>query len=226
MRYTKFTIQNYRAIAGPLEINIANRSLMPIIGINESGKTTILHAIFAFDSANDALNEDGRHLKDTINLYKTNPPPATVQAEIELSREELLVALEMLVETEDEAKSWAKGVRRKQFPDRILITRHIPSRDYTIDTPGLNHPTFGALLAAEIIGIAPYILFFDDFRDKIDENIEIKSDDGVGRVSGWLAIIERLFNRTDPQLSVFQLSGMEERQRKSVLAKVQRPPKR
>ena len=53
MKYNKFTIRNYRAIEGPMEINIKKNKLVPLIGTNESGKTTILQAIFAFDYAND-----------------------------------------------------------------------------------------------------------------------------------------------------------------------------
>jgi predicted ATP-dependent endonuclease of OLD family len=68
MRYLTFTIKNYRAITGPLEIDVNKKTLIPIIGINESGKTTILQAIFSFDYYNDEFNQEGRHLKDTTNL--------------------------------------------------------------------------------------------------------------------------------------------------------------
>src|SRR5262245_34603300 len=87
-------IENYRAITGPLVIQVNKPALTPIVGINESGKTTVLHALFAFDSFNDDLNEKGRHLKDTSNLYRTNAPPATVAAEIELPRANLEEAIE------------------------------------------------------------------------------------------------------------------------------------
>ncbi len=84
MRYTSFTIKNYRAITGPLTIDLNKKSLLPIIGINESGKTTILQAIFAFDSFNDTLN-DGLHLSNTSNLYLTSSPPPLIEAQIELN---------------------------------------------------------------------------------------------------------------------------------------------
>jgi hypothetical protein len=65
---------------------------MPIIGINECGKTTILHALFAFDELNDDLN-NGRHLRDTDNLYATSLKPAVVSAEVALSRKEFFGCL-------------------------------------------------------------------------------------------------------------------------------------
>ena len=81
MEYKRFWISNYRAINGPLEIDVAQSPLTPIIGINECGKTTILSALFAFDSFNDGLNE-GRHLKDTHNLYRTDKTSPKISAEI------------------------------------------------------------------------------------------------------------------------------------------------
>lgn len=73
MRYTKFTIENYKGIGGPLDVDLHKTSLMPIIGVNECGKTTILQAIFSFDYFNDSFNETIRHLEDVHNLYTTDP---------------------------------------------------------------------------------------------------------------------------------------------------------
>jgi predicted ATP-binding protein involved in virulence len=88
VRYKRFVINNYRAITGPLEIDRERRALTPIIGVNESGNTTILHAIFAFDYNNDRL-KGGRHLKDTSNLYRTSSPSAVIEALVEISKPEL-----------------------------------------------------------------------------------------------------------------------------------------
>src|SRR6266705_3385218 len=104
MRYTKFTIRDYRAITGPLVIDIGKKGLIPIIGINESGKTTILHALFAFDHYNDDLN-DGRHLEDINNLYQTSSPPATIEAEVEISRIEMREALGSVAKSNPQIKT-------------------------------------------------------------------------------------------------------------------------
>ena len=84
MKYTKFIIENYRAIKGPLEIDLSSR-IIPLIGINECGKTTILQAIYCFDYNNDNTYE-GRHLKNTMNLYSPNrnvKPHITASIEID-----------------------------------------------------------------------------------------------------------------------------------------------
>lgn len=223
MEYERFVVRNYRAILGPLELDVRRNRLMPIIGINEAGKTTILHAVFAFDSYNDKLNDRGRHLRDTSNLYKTSSPPPQVTAILHVPLPEMIEALEALADDGDanHASIVAKLLRkRRQFPDRITIHRNLTTRAYNIETPPFNiGGIFGDRLAHKIIGQAPYILFFDDFRDSVDERIEIVD---VAKSTGWLAIIEQLFKRTDPSFSAFRLPGMEERQRKSVLAKVKK----
>ena len=70
MKYKNFIINNYRAIKGPMTIDLENTRLMPIVGINECGKTTILKAIYCFDFSNDK-NYDGKHLISLDNLYTT-----------------------------------------------------------------------------------------------------------------------------------------------------------
>ncbi|MGJ4754748.1 AAA family ATPase [Leptospira kmetyi] len=89
MHITKFYIENYRAITDRIEISIDKESLIPIIGVNECGKTTILNAIFAFDYSNDSLNENGKHLKDVKNLYNTNSFDPLIGASITISEEEI-----------------------------------------------------------------------------------------------------------------------------------------
>ena len=52
MRYTKFSINNYKAIKGAV-IDLSTEGLVLLLGINESGKTSILRAIESFDYTND-----------------------------------------------------------------------------------------------------------------------------------------------------------------------------
>jgi len=48
MKYKKFAITNYKAIRKKVEIDLIKSSIVPIIGINECDKTTILKSIFCF----------------------------------------------------------------------------------------------------------------------------------------------------------------------------------
>jgi len=68
MKYTKFIIKNYKAI-DELTVNLS-KNVIPLIGLNESGKTSILQAILAFDKDKDNLL-DGLHV-NTKNKYNLN----------------------------------------------------------------------------------------------------------------------------------------------------------
>ena len=70
MEYKAFYIKNYRAIREEVYIDISKNSLVPIIGINESGKSTILEAILAFDFYSDTYHE-ARHLKNLESVKLT-----------------------------------------------------------------------------------------------------------------------------------------------------------
>jgi len=223
MRYRRFVIKNYRAIVGPMEVRFDRGSLTPIIGVNESGKTTILHAIFAFDLFNDDLNEGGRHLKDVSNLYRSSSPPAVVEAEVETTPSELRrIFAECAKECSPSDKSTYEELgRRKKLPSRILIRRTIPTRKYSIASEYFGNNEIQQFLAEKMIKFLPYILYFDDFRDKIAERIEIPTveEDSPG---DWLDILQQLFKQTDKTFSLYTLSQLEVRQRKTVLSKVQR----
>ena len=67
MLYKSFRIQNYKAIKD-LEIELDEQRLTPIIGLNETGKSTILQAIFAFDYYNDTQDKH----KLTKCCFQTN----------------------------------------------------------------------------------------------------------------------------------------------------------
>ena len=227
MRFTSFTIKNYRAITGPLVIDLSKKSLLPIIGTNESGKTTILQAIFAFDSYNDKFN-DGLHLSNTSNLYLTSSSPALVEAQIEMTdADEIQKLLQEILDELGEANEALKDVlgklkrMRNRLPNKMTIQRNLKTLQYTVLTAPFNQKQLADVFLAKILSQTPFILFFDDFRDKIEEKIVIDPKK-KGERAGWLAILEQLFQRTDQNLSVFDLPSMEVRQRKSVLAKIKR----
>lgn len=203
--------------------------LIPIIGVNESGKTTIIHALFAFDYFNDSLNDNGRHLRDIHNLYQTSDKPSVISADVALSPEEFSNAVAAVCAKtfkhdryNDAIASYRakySKIHRKLSPV-ITISRNLKTKTYSLypeevfPSQDLNH-----LLAREFLRHLPYILFFDDFRDSVDEKIELAHDEN-GEMSGWLSIVERLFKKTDPNFSVFKLGEMEERTRQTVLSKV------
>jgi predicted ATP-dependent endonuclease of OLD family len=223
MHYKAFHIDRYKGITKRITIPIDSHPLMPIIGVNECGKTTILNGIFAFDFNNDRLNQDGRHLQDIDNLYGLFSEPPAIVAEIVVSHSEIRDALEAAQKTNPNL-GIDSVLRRKKlsqsFPDSVQITRNLNTKNYSVDVAWLNAPQQDQF-SRSIIRRLPYIMYFDDFRDSIEEEIEILRDKN-GVASGWLAIVETLFHVTDARYSVFSLPTSEDRQRKSMLSAVQR----
>lgn len=225
MRYLSFSVDNYRGISSPVTISLKKQSLYPVIGINESGKTTILHAVFAFDYFNDKLNDNGRHLKDVGSLYEVPPKPPLVTAVVACTVSDLLKALISCGITQSISKRHvSKHVKENEIElkiTRTLSTMKPMGMRYSVDGFKLPKGATENDFARAVIRSLPYILFFDDFRDSIEDRIRIDAEQQPSP-SGWLAIIEQLFKKTDEDFSVFQLHLLEERQQKSVLAKVSR----
>lgn len=188
MKYNKFTIRNYRAIEDPMEINIKKNKLVPLIGTNESGKTTILQAIFAFDYANDKEYE-GRHLRELRNFYNPqNKDSATIEAEISVKKSDFLNCIS------DE------NLRMKysEIPNfsEITISRNLDTKEYKVSV--IDDEEDGKIIGKEIVSRLPYIIYNDDFIERPKNEIEIPSDSTD--LYGWLGIYERAFNKIDSSI--------------------------
>lgn len=107
MEYSKFIIKNYRAIKGPLEIDLKNK-IVPLVGINECGKTTILQAIFAFDYANDELN-GGKQVKEISNLYALEDELCEIKAIVNISKEEFVALINKVAKNNENRMLTNKG---------------------------------------------------------------------------------------------------------------------
>lgn len=238
MKIKKFIIQNYRAISSPITIDVDKQPLMPIIGINECGKTTILNALFAFDSYNDPLNS-GRQLQDTHNLYRNDDAPAKVSAVIELDPSDVHRALKSIQEDlepdpttpatkapeEPENQDLPAAIRKykrsaSKIAPTLTLTRNLKTKLYEIEHPDCKNVELNALLGTELLRNLPHILYFDDFRDSIEPEIKIWLKPN-SKESGWIPILERLFQQTDENYSVKKLRGVtDDRLRKSIVAAV------
>ena len=142
MKYISFTIENYKGIEEPLTLNIDKNPLIPIIGVNECGKTTILHAIFGFDFVNDSFNKNIRHLEDIKNRYETTPKDPKVSAEISITKEEIYKILKDLAdENEPNYKVECDSYKRKlgaEYTGKVKITRNLITKRYNIDPSSKN----------------------------------------------------------------------------------------
>lgn len=188
MKYNKFIIKNYRAIEGPLEIDISKSKLVPLIGANESGKTTILQAIYAFDYANDKEYE-GRHLTELRNFYNPQSKAiATIEAEISIKKDDFLNCI-------------SDEVLRNKYADipnfaEITIARNLDSKEYSVSV--IQDENDGKIIAKDIVSRLPYIIYNDDFIERPKNEIVIPEDSK--ELFGWLGIYERAFNKIDSSI--------------------------
>jgi hypothetical protein len=206
------------------------RSLLPIIGVNESGKTTILHAIFAFDPLNDEMN-NGEHLLDIHDLNSLEPMPPRVTAEIELTPEDFGLALSQVIDASHENPETAAAIDEaearylttfRDMAETLTVSRNLETLEFSIvDHELFDAPIINDLIADHLLRRLPYILFFDDFRDAVPDEIEIKRDQS-GAEADWLDTVNNLFTKALATLSVFDIIAVDERTRDSAMAQVNR----
>lgn len=230
MKYLKFIIEGYRGISEPLTIDLRDKPLIPIVGINECGKTTILQAIYCFDHVNDG-EYDGKHITNTLNLYKTsdeNPPLIT--ADISMTKKELEGMIlshnaaedgkEEAIESGTEYESNLIDLSLCEYVKNspVRIQRNLQTLSYSIINEELEAISF---MAKSVVRRTPYILYNDDFMDRPPNEIDIP-DEMPNNLSGWPAIYERLFNTTDSNYSLFSIMHEEdERRRQSIKSDVE-----
>jgi predicted ATP-dependent endonuclease of OLD family len=230
-----FEIVKYRAIER-MRINLDSK-LIPLVGINECGKTTILQAIYSFDYLNDSEYE-GKHISSIRNLYETSEHDSIVSAKIKLKNRDLIDALIevdekmkekgfKIVLSEDEVlpdiSDYVKRITGLDKETAIEIYRNISKKQYSSEWNAegvLNNSTIMNLFCETIVSKLPYILYNDDFADRPPSELIIPPSKPKV-ISGWLAIYERLFKMTDKNYSLFELI-LEEDQRRldSILSDV------
>ena len=219
MKYTKFIIKNYKAI-NYLEVNMGN-NIMPLIGVNESGKTSILQAILAFDKDKDNLL-DGYHV-DPKNRYLTKQENCDLVAClcIESKEEYEEIGEQISLNMDNSLYSWLKGKYENQQP--IELKRNYENNKFQktyeiINEPVeiLSNPKIQQLIKA-LTKKLPTILYFDDFSDRVPEEVvffENYCDDGKlsrGKAREWQEIIQEVFDRAliDEELDLKKFLKLE-----------------
>jgi len=201
MKITKFKITNYRAIED-IELNLSF-SINPIIGVNESGKTSVLKAILAFDKNRDRLNA-GEHL-EYQNKYSTSPTKGCkISATIKLDSseiEEMIKSLKISTESNDFSL-----VKKFKPSSEFLLIRNLESsgNTYKYFHEELTQSTNNKI-TRYLTNHLPFILYFDDFSDRVPDEITFPLDyDKTGKLTRnklreWQEIIEEIFKRADTE---------------------------
>ena len=206
MKIKQFTIQNYRAIKS-VEISLRH-NLTPIVGVNESGKTTILQAIQAFDKGRDKYNKENNHLVFQNQYSTSDTTDCQIIAKIELSNEEFVeleakfpsTATEKDRATFSSCKATTKTINlgRKLWTDKEKIKKRyeLANEDYS--------QAASRVIRKYLVDRLPMILYFDDFTDRVPQKVEFSkefvdsgklSSRGVHRE--WQELVREIFRRAD-----------------------------
>ena len=259
MKYKSFRIKNYKAIKD-LTIEVDKPKLTPIIGLNETGKSSILQAMFSFDYTNDKqYNGEFVNISYIKNKFNNKSFPE-IEAEIENIDTNTIIenALDYFMEEKKEEffimsrYSKENGFREKEYlkPIKELILTKLKKifsnsyntlkikRTFNIGNPyytleNINFETidekintngyyneeiniycglseFREIVIKSIVYDLPNIIYIDDFKDIVPEEIK--------KGSQWYPYIEEIFKKNNENIDKFSKYDLPDRQ--TVLADI------
>ena len=207
MRFERFEIRNFKGIESvDIDLTPAGSGIFTLIGLNESGKTTILEAISKFSP----------DLDQTTALYKTSPAtdnPATYvpkQHKSNFTGEIIIRAVLAFDEGEINqivnsiAKKGKYRLKPESIPPRIEMTRGFSFKNSDLVGP-LNEWDYGSLMYVEhgkrafkemphnhavakdffalVIGFIPKVVYFPTFLFDQPDKIILNPGDGENAVN-------------------------------------------
>ena len=263
--YKSFKIKNYKAIEDQ-EIDLSKQNLFPIIGLNETGKSTVLEAITAFDTFNDHFQNgsfvnyskiknkfyDGDCIVEIsaeiegINYEKLNPE-YMADTLLNISRERITkettinsTDLDHKYKTASESLETILGEKiQKLFskiPTKLVIKRKIESSGKVYSIENLEIPQITIkkeelsrfffndkfsffskdimhCISREIVRNMPHIIYMDDFRDNVPE--EITED-----TKEWYKYIEEIIKQHSSMKNIEEFLSRDKRERETILHRV------
>ena len=231
LSYIDFTVENYKSIKKPVTIPLTEGRLVALLGLNESGKTTVLKALESFDYRNDPKEQSSvkRMFERILNkqdIFSNKSAKITASIKIDTKIDPALFwesAKEKLQEKSGQQPVQETDVhsffRLLNKGEKIRISRIIPFEDgkpqptfYRIeDMDALDGGSsvsalassedFVSLCATYIVSLCPYIIYFEDFQDIVPEKIHV-APDSASFNQDWYDIIEGVFYDTDPDYSI------------------------
>lgn len=212
--YKSFKIQDFRGLED-VSLDFTRNDLILLLGLNESGKTSILKAIEAFDFNNDPPAEDLKPFFTSMRNKQVvnSSAPCQITADIEFTEDLTYLAFRHVlrsagfdVAVKPEVEEFFTRLNGKK---KVRITRVIP---FSGGNPGksfyrfedeqpLSDSRLERIIAQKIVSQCPFILYFEDFQDAIPTRIYTKKQNSAYNHS-WYEIIDGLFYNTDPTLSI------------------------
>ncbi|HET7306783.1 MAG TPA: AAA family ATPase [Gammaproteobacteria bacterium] len=212
MVFRKFHITGYRAIRDT-KIEFSKNQLIPIIGINESGKTSILQAILAFDKSKDKAN-GGRHL-EYKDKYQIGMQDCVIRAHIQLRDEDEVAEIISALALRSDTREYLDRKLTSAIAGQgcLVIGRNLREKRYFLEDFDLDSAVERQLLK-HILGHLPFILYFDDFSDRVPEEIVFPKDYDGHSIKGtsikaeWQRLVEEVVKRSSDEYSLIDLLQM------------------
>lgn len=233
MKYKSIRIENYKAIK-ELEIDFRERTLIPFIGLNETGKSSILEAIFAFNSSNDNINNSKHISKEyVLNKYEVIATEPLITAKLEIKKE---IKEEIVKKIIEEFYYNYSDEEKENFKERfiqllnevceeniITIERNLFTKKYKIKSDCLKYNIENRVLNKndeditdtiekllnKMISYIQYSIYIDDFNDRIPKEIQ-ESDN-------WFLYIKEAFKATSEEYTMDLFKATEEDTKKNIL---------
>ncbi len=227
MKYTNFTIKKFKGV-DKVDIDLSNNRVITLVGLNESGKTTIMEAISLFYKM---LKGDE---PTDVELIDFRPKGAGFTGNIEITGN-------LLFEADDLKKIenyWKKQMGKRTnlvIPETFSYTYKFPfeldsyqsdktsrtcsfnvktdtSKKYLVDS---NNPDWQELIKFIKKEVVPEILYYDDFIFEIPQKIQFtKKNSPEGTPFGddikvelnktWQFVMDDILKSTNPKFESFQ----------------------
>ncbi|MEO1920945.1 MAG: AAA family ATPase [Sphingomonadaceae bacterium] len=236
--YKSFQVQNFRGLED-VSLDFTKNDLILLLGLNESGKTSILKAIEAFDFNNDPPPEFLKPFFTSMRNKQevSSSTPCQITADIEFTEDLTYLTFRHVLKTAGFAGSVKAEVEefftRLNDKKKVRITRVVP---FSGGNPGksfyrfedeqpLSDAKLERIIAQKIVSQCPFILYFEDFQDAIPTKIYTKKQNSAYNHS-WYEIIDGLFYNTDSTLSIksyeefFNKNNLRENDARTVLKRV------
>lgn len=205
--YEEIEIFNFKGIQ-TAKIKIVKNRIVLLLGLNESGKTSLLKAIEAFDYRND-LTDKNFLISFRNRADLTEHKPVRIKCAISLNSESLKNIKNQFIKIiKKENNIKLEYNKLEEFLDsigeeeKILISRIIPFNErgvqpsyYQIESKHefiKKNTNIQKMLAQFIVRNCPPIMYFEDFQDMIPNKIFVNNkSDAFHEI--WYDIIDGLF---------------------------------